>query len=313
MNKSSTHYSLPVTILLISGISFFGAEILTGSTSVEGILQYPISFIMGLVFYGFQVTIIADITSRYSLKLGTIYILGLIYGILEEGISIFTMESTSTHTLWLAAYGLNLTWTLYVMLLHAVITVITTLFIMNVIWPERLQNPVLTKRNYMIIIPVTIIMYYLFIVGSISAGRVPGVLPLLFLILIIIVLIFAALKNSVLTRMNKVERRYNQIGYGVLIPFAAGMILPFIIGNRIPVLLIPETMALLFLMVYLFLYFNKFDMIVKIERKSIWVFSTVILSIMVIGGSFNRTLLSDLVAIIASVIIIMIGHMKVSH
>jgi hypothetical protein len=299
--------------MLIAGLSFFEAEILTGSTSIEGILQYPVSFLIGLAFYGFQVTIIADISVRYSLKLGTIYILGLIYGTLEEGISIFTMEATSTHKLWLTAFGFNLTWTLYVMMLHAVITVITTLFILNVVWPERLKNPILSRRNYMIIIPVTIVIYYFLMAASISAGRVPGILPVLLIILLLLILILAAWKNSLSGRMEKREKSNTQIQYGVLIPFAAGMILPFILGSRLPKLLIPETLALLLLMVYLFRYFNKFDTIVNMKMKSLWVFTSMILIIMLIGGSFNRTIPSDVVAIVVSVILILLGYMKVSR
>lgn len=310
-NTPSIHYHSYATILLIACLSFFGAEILTGSTSVEGIFQYPVSFLMGLGFYGFQITIIADISSRYNLKLGTIYILGLIYGILEEGISIFTMEATGAHKLWLTAFGLNLTWTLYVMILHAVVTVITTLFILRVIWPKKLQNPILSKRNYMIMVPVIMLIYYFLMVASISAGRVPGILPVILLILLLFVLIFAAWKNSQIERMRKKERIGTGVKYGVLIPFAAGMILPFILGNRLPEILIPETLALLLLTVYLFLYFNRFDTIVNIKRKFLWSFSSIILIIMLVGGSFNRTVPSDVLAIIACVIFILFGYMKV--
>ncbi len=312
MNAQSTRYSSSGTILLIALLSFFEAEILTGSTSVEGIWQYPLSFIAGLAFYGFQVAIIADISARYSLKLGTIYILGLIYGILEEGISIFTMEVTYTHELWLTAYGLNLTWTIYVMMLHAVITVITTLFILRVIWPERLQNPILSRRDYMIVIPVIIVIYYFLMVTSISAGRVPGILPVFLLILLLLLLIFAAWKNSLPAKSGEAKRLGIQAEYGVLIPFAAGMIIPFILGNRIPVLLVPETLALLLLMVYLFRYFSRFGTIVEMKRKSLWAFSSIILIIMLIGGSFNRTVPSDAVAIIVSVILILFGYRRVS-
>ncbi len=311
-NAKSRRYSLSVTILLIAVISFFGAEILTGSTSVEGILQYPLSFFLGLAFYGFQVAIIADISARYSLNLGTIYILGLIYGVLEEGIAIFTMETTSTHKLWLTAYGLNLTWTVYVMMLHAMVTVITTLFILRVLWPKRLRSPLLSRSNYIMIIPITIVIYYFMMISSISAGRVPGIMPVLILILLIIILIFAAWKNSILVKGGKKEVLNTQLAYGVLIPFAGGMVLPFILGNRLFMLLIPETLGLLLLMIYLFLYFNKFNTLMNMNRKSLWVFSSLILIIMLIGGSFNRTVPSDVVAIIISAILILFGHMKVS-
>ncbi len=221
------------------------------------------------------------------------------------------MEATSTHKLWLTAYGLNLTWTIYVMMLHAVIRVITTLFILKVIWPGRLQNPILSRRNYVIIIPVTIMIYYFLMVASISAGRIPGILPVFLLILLLLVLIFAAWRTFLSSRIGKMKRLSNKVGNGVLIPFAAGMILPFIFGNRLPIILVPETLSLLLLLIYLFRYFNKFDTLVNMKRKSLWAFSSIVLVIMLIGGSFNRTVPSDVVAIIACVILISFGYLKV--
>ena len=137
-------------------------------------------------------------------------------------------------------------------------------------------------------------------------------MPVLILILLIIILIFAAWKNSILVKGGKKEVLNTQLAYGVLIPFAGGMVLPFILGNRLFMLLIPETLGLLLLMIYLFLYFNKFNTLMNMNRKSLWVFSSLILIIMLIGGSFNRTVPSDVVAIIISAILILFGHMKVS-
>ena len=160
-------------------------------------------------------------------------------------------------------------------------------------------------------IPVTIVIYYFLMVASISAGRVPGILPVILIVLLLLILILAAWKNSLSSRFRRLERLSDQLGNGVLILFAAGMILPFTFGNRIPIILVPETLALLLLLVYLFRYFNKFDTISNLNRKSLWGCSSIILIIMWIGGSFNGTIPSDMAAIIICVILILLGYSKV--
>lgn len=306
---SIKNYSSSGTILLIALLSFYGAEILTGSTSVEGIIQYPVSFLASLAFYGFQVAIIADLSIRFHFRFATIYLIGLAYGILEEGIAIFTMETTSSHTLWLSLYGLNLTWTIYVMILHSVITVLTTFMLVKVIQQEKLEKPILSRASYFVILPVIIPIYYFLMISSISAGRVPAIVPVILLVLLFFLLIITAWINSI--KPSQTKKMANHGGYGVSIPFAAGMILPFVIGNRIPTLLIPETLALLLLMVYLFIYFNRLGTINEMDRKYLWVLSSLFLAIMLIGGKFNRTFPSDVVAIFISLILVFIGYLKV--
>ncbi|HZW56976.1 MAG TPA: hypothetical protein VFF30_11865 [Nitrososphaerales archaeon] len=43
---------------------------------------------LGILFYGLQVCILADLMVRYRLKWTTMFLLGLIYGIFEEGFAV---------------------------------------------------------------------------------------------------------------------------------------------------------------------------------------------------------------------------------
>ena len=302
-----------VTVLLISLISFFGAEILTGSTSVEGVVAYPVSFIMSLTFYGFQVSIIADISSRYSLKTGTIFILGLIYGIFEEGFAIFTMESTKTHTLWLSFGGMNITWTIYVMVLHAVVTVSITLLIMRVIWPNRISKPFLNRWSYAVMLPVTAVIYAFLMKGAISSGRIPQAAPVIYLIILAIILFLLAhrqMKSDVKKRVPDSKLSRNLLLPSLLWGIFLGV--PFLVGNRFPLMLIPLTVILGGISIYLYKYFWKLDFIAS-ERKpmAIWATYSVFLTVMLILGVFNRTLLSEIFAFSGVAILICLGWNRV--
>ncbi len=302
-----------VTIFLISLLSFFGAEILTGSTSIEGIVAYPISFIISLAFYGFQVSIIADISSRYSLKTGTIFILGLIYGIFEEGFAIFTMESTKTHTLWLSFAGINITWTIYVMSLHAVITVSITLLIMRVIWPDRISKPFLNRWSYAAMLPVTAVIYVFLMKGAISSGRAPQAAPVIYLIILAAILFLLAhrsMKNDDKRKASDPTLSRNLLLPSLLWGIFLGI--PFLVGNRFPLILIPMTVILGAILFYLYRYFWKLDFI-EPERKPriFWATYSVFLAIILILGVFNRTLSSEVIAFSCVAILLYVGWNKV--
>lgn len=266
------------------------------------------SFAASLAFYGFQVSIIADISIRYSLGMRTIYIIGLLYGIMEEGFSIFTMESTATHTLWLSVYGLNATWTVYVMILHAVITVSTPLLVLRALWPRRIMKPFLGRRSYAFMIPVTAAIYPFLMISSIESGRVPEIMPIIFLIVISLLILAAAWISS--KRGVQLSKYHGGHAASGFLPLAAGMIIPFLVGNRIPYLLLPETLLLVLLLFYFYRYFSALDADSAVGKRELWAIFTSFYMVMIAGGLFNRTVISDMVGIAAVVAIAVFGHYR---
>jgi len=301
-----------VNILLFSIISYFGAEIMTGSTSVEGILKYPISAMEGMIFYGFQVSIIADISIRHKLNLGTIYLIGLIYGILEEGFALFTMESTASHTLWLSLIGLNITWTIYIMLFHAVITVCSTIVIVHIISKDTLREPFLNASAYAIMVPSLGIIYYTFIQSSLMADRVPDLTSLLILLLVAMIILGVTVLNERNPILNNFTKLRWILGNNIsLIIWAIVLGTPFIFGNRIPLLLIPITILLGISLVYFYLFFQyklNFDM--KKSKQSFLFYAT-FNTVLLVFGTFNRTIPSDLLAISGIMFLIYFGFKKI--
>lgn len=300
------------TVLLFSLLSYFGGEILTGSTSIEGIIKYPVTTIVGLIFYGFQVSIIADIAARYRMKMGSVFIAGLIYGIMEEGIALFTMESTASHTIWLSYLGINITWTVYIMLFHAVITVSSTVIIVNILREGEPVSHFLSKRSYAIMIPIIAATYIFLIYGSINSGRVPDTLSVLIIISILFVLLgILFFKVKVKGDRDKKEgtgERKKIFSPAVL--WILGMSIPFIIGNRIAPALLPLTAFEIILLPYFYNFFERVIEDIRADtRQLLKYYSIFIISVLVIG-TFNRTLISDIVAVSGTVFIIYIGYKK---
>ena len=88
--------------------------------------------------------------------------------------------------------------------------------------------------------------------------------------------------------------------------------IPFLVGNRIPIILIPLTVILGAISFYLYRYFRKLDFIDP-ERKlrTIWSTYSVFLTVMLILGVFNRTLLSEIIAFSGVVILLYVGWDRV--
>jgi hypothetical protein len=161
-----------LTLAIFVVVAHFNPEVLTGSTRVENYLT--LGNLLGMLFYGFQVAVIADIAVRFAFRWRTILIVGAIYGIFEEGFAVMTMESPSPPGFAniLRVGGLNLAWATYIALFHATISVVSTIMIVRLVWPNRVSSPFLGKRHYAVIIPVMVLVYAAFI-RSVTSAFVP--------------------------------------------------------------------------------------------------------------------------------------------
>jgi hypothetical protein len=287
-------------------ISYFEAEILTGSTSIEGILTYPLSTLEGMIFYGFQIAMISDISIRFKFNMAKIYLLGLIYGIMEEGIALFTMESTRTHTLWLSYFGLNISWTIYIMLFHAVITVCSTILIVNVILKNKPENPFLSINSYLIMIPVLGIIYYRFIYGSLNAGRIPDISSVLILINLMLIIVLFLIFNE-----YKIKRKFHfkEIYSITLSLWSLGISIPFIFGDRIPLIILPVTVFLFFLIFYFYFLCCIIQQYIKDSEVILKIYVSFNATLLILA-SFNRTILSSIIAVICFGLIVYLGFKR---
>ncbi|MGC8689284.1 MAG: hypothetical protein ACP5UG_04480 [Thermoplasmata archaeon] len=251
---------------------------------------------------------IRDISIRFKFNMAKIYLLGLIYGIMEEGIALFTMESTRTHTLWLSYFGLNITWTIYIMLFHAVITVCSTILIVNVILKNKPDNPFLSINSYLIMIPVLGIIYYTFIYASLNAGRIPDISSVLILIFLMFIIVLFLIFNK---DHYKIKRKFHskKIYSITLSLWSLGISIPFIFGDRIPLIMLPVTVFLFLLILYFYFLCCIIQQYIKDSEVILKIYVSFNATLLILA-SFNRTILSSIIAVICFGLIVYLGFKR---
>lgn len=291
------------TVLIFLALTFFIPEILTGSTPVES----PF-LILVVLFYGLQVMIIADIRARYKLGWSTVYIIGLIYGIFEEGFADFTMESAAGpgSTFPLMISGVNATWTVFIMMGHAIVSVLCTIFIINVIWPEKISEPFLKKKHYLTIIPIIFITYLITIaVVDYTRHSLGGILAVTLLGALCLVLYYLA------KRSTKPVKAASPWSVGTYAKYAAllgvlTLFLPFIIGK--PADARGFLLIYLIILAYAFwLFFKHLDADSEPSNRKIMAIFSAFLIIEFLVGFIGRDPLSDIVAVIGTATELYVG------
>ncbi len=93
-----------------------------------------------------------------------------------------------------------------------------------------------------------------------------------------------------------------------IVPFGLGMTVPFVIGNSTLIVLLTETFILLVLLVYFYFYFRGIgNLNVNPIGFSVVLYS-LFLMVMLLGGFFNRTIPSEVVAMVGITILTILGY-----
>ncbi len=58
---------------------------------------------------------------------------------------------------------MNVAWATYIALFHALISVVSTMLIVRLVWPNRVSSPFLRRRHYAVIISAMILDYTVFV------------------------------------------------------------------------------------------------------------------------------------------------------
>lgn len=133
------------------------AEFTTGSTALTNIIAAPAAFFLfnlpaNLGLYGCGVILIREASIKWARGWPTILMLGIVYGIMEEGISVHTFFSPVTQTVGVfGQYGrffsLNATWAIMISIFHAVYSIALPILLGNLLWPETKKQRLLTRKS----------------------------------------------------------------------------------------------------------------------------------------------------------------------
>jgi hypothetical protein len=293
-NAGSWRSSSWLTLLIFVVIAHFNPEVLTGSTPIEK--YFTFTNFLGMLFYGLQVAIIADLMARYRLRWRTVYLIGLIYGIFEEGFAVQTLLSPNPPEFVnvFRVLGLNITWSIYISIFHAVVSVLSSILIIRLIWPGRVSVTFMRRRHYIVAVPVLITIYAFFIRFEtlVYAPEASALVILVAACLVLALLARWSQHRELKPQILATSRGY--IKWGVPLILGSG-ILPLIIGSS-PAGALPAT-ALLLAIGYLFtLVFDKMDRDSELSgRKRLTIFALFV-GFWLILGVFFRTPVSSVVA-----------------
>jgi hypothetical protein len=284
-----------VTLLIFCLVSFFNPEILTGSTKAEQLLS-PLTW-LGALFYGFQVAIVASLAARKGFSWKTVYLIGLIYGIFEEGFAVMTMESPTPPGFVgiFRVAGLNVSWTIYIATFHAVVSVLSSILFVRVVWPNRVSAPFLGRRQFAVMIPSLIIVYSLFIL-DVTKYYVPETSAIVILALTCLALgLFVRRRFSLLPRAKDLSVSRRRIETVALILAFGSGIFPYILGS-IPGFWAPFTVYLIVVALLYSVFFDRIDGTADFTPTKQLVLFTILVGTWLVFGTFFRTPFSNAVA-----------------
>ena len=160
--------SLPRRVLPAAGLFLLApivAEYLLG--------DLPITFLIALVvmapLYGGAALLIREVTRRLGRGVPTMLVLGTAYGLLEEGLvtqSLFNPDYAGIRLLdpaFVPALGIGGSWTVFVLMLHAVWSTTVPILLVEACVPDRRTRPWLGT-------PGLVVTTVLFVLGAVATG-----------------------------------------------------------------------------------------------------------------------------------------------
>jgi len=180
-------------------------EYLGSASQVTWIVLSPLAFFgqlaANLGLYGSGVILIREAMIRWKKGWASVFLLGVAYGIVEEGLALWTLFNPLAQPVgnlgfyghWL---GVNWVWTVGLLIFHSVYSIGLPIFLFGLIFPKLKSKSLVSMRGVRIsVLALTIDSVLLFLVESLTYRNYnPGGGLLIFSGVVIAVLVFAARK-----------------------------------------------------------------------------------------------------------------------
>lgn len=146
-------------LLLTPGIP----EYLSGSSSLNGIVVAPLTFViflgLNLGLYGPGVLLIREARVRWKKGWGSVLLLGAAYGILEEGIALSTLFNPASPVVGGLGYyghflGVNWVWAIGVLLVHVLYSISLPILLLDLALPATREKSFLGARGVGLVVTV---------------------------------------------------------------------------------------------------------------------------------------------------------------
>lgn len=164
----------PILFLLIS--SPLIAEVFVSHNNPVINLLQPATWFWMILTYGVPVVLIREIWKRMNLNILSVLILGVAYGILNEGIiaQSFTQisgEPAGPFIGYGTLYGIHLTWATFILTWHAINSVLMPILLTHFLFPSQAEELWLGKKGFVAAGIITALQYLFYFAG----GLVPSI------------------------------------------------------------------------------------------------------------------------------------------
>ncbi len=205
-------------ILTLIVFSILFSEVLTGSTPVYGFLNAGVSLLLFLG-YGCAVLIIREISMRWKFGIVSILLLGIGFGIYNEGMLAQTLIKetnlpVSNFNFYSYHYGINIAFSITISLWHAFFSVLLPILLVHQLYPTFAQERWLS--NWLMIL-LSIVVFVLLPVG---VAKVKDQRMIIFTVAIVFLVASAFLTRKQLTEGKHRELRWKQLLIGLGIYFS---------------------------------------------------------------------------------------------
>ena len=139
-------------LLLIAPVT---AELLTSSMPPAEFLNPPL-WVVVTVLYGSGAILARELRVRWHKGWPTLLVLGLVYGIFEEGLAMLSFFNPHHGDLGaLAEYGrwagVNWVWSVEIVIFHAVISIVITIMLTELWYPARRDESWVSSRTFKVL------------------------------------------------------------------------------------------------------------------------------------------------------------------
>lgn len=151
--------------LTLMAITPFLTELLSGNMPPQQFF-FPVIYLVFVVLYGLPALVIREIAVRRDLGWGGIFILGLAYGIVNEGIAAKTLllgQNVPMPSFDSYGYvmGVNFTWSPVITIWHALHAVVFPIALLYVLYPEKREEAWLSTRLVTVLGALSLVMVVL--------------------------------------------------------------------------------------------------------------------------------------------------------
>lgn len=164
MTKRRHLKDIPPAVALFIVAPVLG-ELFSGSAPLNEFIN-PLTFVILALLYGCGAIIVRELVIRWDKGWPSLLLLGLAYGIYEEGIMVKSFFDPTWMDLGaLAVYGrvagVNWVWTEHLTLYHALISIAASIALVEALYPERRHEGWVTTRRWWILNWVGFVGVYL--------------------------------------------------------------------------------------------------------------------------------------------------------